>query len=158
MSQHKEESGVGVTGDPLCPPVEVGMTLCKMVNEVGCKEGEGAGSRRNGVRAPRVGTLWADTGRQEQVWMDQEYEGALHADLEGQGAGEREDMGEGETKQDGSFSEESMCFVGVFPPEPGLKRAGRLRTLGEGPRRSYTHDVSAVRGCSTLVPICVDTS
>lgn len=31
-------------------------------------------------------------------------------------------MRAGETKQDGSFSKELMCFVGVFPPEPGLNR------------------------------------
>lgn len=62
-------------------------------------------------------------------------------------------MRAGETKQDGSFSEELMCLVGVFPPEPALKRPGGLRTLGEGPRRSGT-----AHGCSFVAPICVDTS
>lgn len=62
-------------------------------------------------------------------------------------------MRAGEMKQDGSFSEELMCFVGVFPPEPGLKRPGGLRTLGEGPRRS-----GPARGCSSVAPICVDIS
>lgn len=62
-------------------------------------------------------------------------------------------MRTGETKQDGSFSEELMCFVGVFPPEPGLKRAGVLRTLGERPGRSGT-----AHGCSFVAPICVDIS
>lgn len=47
-----------------------------------------------------------------------------------------------------------MCFVGVFPPEPGLKRAGGLRTLGEGPRGSGT----AMCLLPMVAPICVDIS
>lgn len=51
-----------------------------------------------------------------------------------------------------------MAFRCVFPPAPGLKRAGKLKTLGEGARRSYTHNESTAYGCSSLAYISVDIS
>lgn len=78
-------------------------------------------------------------------------------DLRWQGAGERQVVVEGEKDTDGSFSEELMCFMGVFPPESRLKRAGEIRALGEEPR-TYTHNVSTAPGCSFLAHICVDIS
>lgn len=53
-----------------------------MANEVGCKEGEGAGSQRKEVRASQAGTVRAGTGRQEQVEWTKSYEGTLCADVE----------------------------------------------------------------------------
>lgn len=43
-----------------------------------------------------------------------------------------------------------MCFVGVFPPETGLERAGGLKTLREE-LRSYLHLVSTAQVALSLL-------
>ena len=106
-----------------------------------------------GERASQVGTL-CDTGRQEQVLMDQGLWGALYVEMGWQGVSERKIMVEGDRKTDSGILEELMGFMGVFLPEPELKWVGGLRTLGEGAEKKlrprWVHKLWLLLPCSYL--------